>query len=343
MIYTIVQDPDIFSPDEFQNSPLYRSTLLSALKDWVRNCVIFVDQEGRLLNKVVSNIKEMEPQDKKNIKVLFEKYEKGHRFIKKSAACFSSNENPNDLSICHAIVSAHNPDAFIVSAKSSTYFREFGYNEGQPIVLHDYSSSVFCDEVRRFDVKIGRENDYSTLERVLRFAKNIKVFDRNIGRYWDKDYRESLIHLCRLYKDVGEFCNEGQIEIITGFVENKEEDKRKNNEKYADINRTFGINLEREFPFKVSITIKKETGYKILPHPRYLMTDQFILQLDTGFKFFNVVTDKIRENLISVKEVDHNFEWDYAGLLDYTPERTGSLTHNPFAQLHTKRRDTNVR
>ena len=189
------------------------------------------------------------------------------------------------------------------------------------------------DKIERHDFTIGTEHDYTVLTGVLRYARYVRLFDRNIGRYWKEGYRQSLEYLFDLYRDVGEYAKEGWIEIVTGLVENKDAEKKWNQEKYRDLCFDFRQQIEQEYPFQIKFIVKRESGYKNLPHPRYLRTDQFLIQLDAGFKFFNVKTGKARPNVLSVKDVAFPFEYDYLGMPNYEPDTGKMLVHSPFRHM----------
>jgi hypothetical protein len=334
MIYSLVHAPDIYSPKEFYRNPLYSSVLLSALKSWMRNCVILVDNENRITGSILSYLNDMPPQDRKNFKVCLEKLAKKNRIIRRDIDMLQGEDTENDFTVCQEIVRNHLPDAFIVAAKNSIALCDQAEScPGITVALCEYAASSLFDEIERHDFTIGTGNDYTVLKGVLKYARYIRLLDRNIGRYWGNDYRRSLEYLFDLYRDIGEFSKEGQFEIITGLVENKDEDKKKNQEKYSNLCIDFRGQVEKEYPFRITISVKKETSYKNLPHPRYLLTDQFLIQLDAGFKFFNVVTGKQRSNVLGVKEMNFQFAWDYEGLPDYTTTQGNFLMHQPFASL----------
>lgn len=337
MIYSLVHAPDIYSPEEFHNSPLYASVLLSALKSWMRNCVILVDNQNRLMGRMRISLDVMQPQDRKYFQVCLGELAKRNRIIKRGIDTTCSEETDNDFKICQKIVRTHRPDAFIVTAKNLVALNDqTDLCSKKTIVLSEYSSSSLFDEIGRYDFTIGTEHDYNLLEGALRYARDIRIFDRNIGRYWGEDYRQSLEYLFDLYRDVGEYSNEGQIEIVTGLVENNDKDIKNNREKYLSLAVDFRKQVEQEYPFQIKFTIKRESSYKNLPHPRYLRTEQFIIQLDAGFKFFNTVTGKTRSNVLSVKEMAFIFEYDYLGMPDYDTGNGNKLIHSPFRNVRSQ-------
>lgn len=334
MIYALVHSPDIYSPEEFYKNSLYPSVLLSTLKSWMRNCVILVDNQNRLTGRILSHLNGMPPQDKKNIKVCLEKLMKNNRIIGRNIDTVLGEGTDNDFKVCREIVINHHPDAFIVAAKNVEALNDQADPcEGKTVVLSEYPSSSLFDDIGRYDFTIGTEHDYTIIEGALRYARHIKIFDRNIGRYWGEDYRQSLEYFFDLYRDVGEYSKEGRIEIVTGMVENKDEDRRKNQEKYESLFVDFREKVEQEYPFEIRFTIKRESSSKNLPHPRYLRTDQFLIQLDAGFKFFNFVTGKTRSNVLSVKEMAFPFEFDYLGMPNYETDNGKMLVHSPFHQM----------
>lgn len=228
MIYSLVHAPDIYSPEEFRNNPLYSSVLLSALKSWMRNCVILVDNQNRLTGRIRSYLDGMQPQDRKNFQVCLEKLAKRKRIIKRNIDMAQGEDTDNDFMVCQEIVHKHRPDAFIVTAKNFIALSDQASRcHEKTIALCEYAASPLFDEIERHDFAIGTEHDYTVLKGVLRYARYVRLFDRNIGRYWGKDYGQSLEYLFKLYRDIGEFSKEGQIEIVTGLVENKEEEKRR--------------------------------------------------------------------------------------------------------------------
>ena len=334
MIYSLVHAPDIYSPEEFRNAPLYASVLLSALKSWMRNCIILVDNQNKLLKSIKEFLDVMSPQDRKNFQVCLERLAKNNRIIKSDIDRTCIDVADDDFFTCQEICLKHSPDAFIVAEKSLVVLNDqtTPYVE-KTLVLREYPSSSFFDEIGQYDFTIGTENNYTLLKGALKYAKDIRLFDRNIGRYWGEDYRQSLEYLFDLYRDIGEYSKEGQIEIVTGLVENKDADRKSNQEKYLSLAVDFKKQVEQEYPFQFKFTIKKESSYKNLPHPRYLLTEQFIIQLDAGFKFFNTVTGKTRSNVLSVKEMSFIFEYDYLGMPDYDMGNGNKLVHSPFRNV----------
>jgi hypothetical protein len=334
MIYALVHAPDIYSPKEFYRNPLYSSVLLSALKSWMRNCVILVDSENRIEGRIRSYISDMPPQDRINFTKCLKELAKRSRIIRRDIDMLRGEDAVNDITVCQEIVRNHRPNAFIVAVKNSTALCDQTEScAGITVALCEYAASSLSDDIERHDFTIGTEHDYTIIEGALRYAKHIKIFDRNIGRYWDDDYRQSLEYFFDLYRDVGEYSKKGQIEIVTGMVEKTDEDKKKNQEKYLNLCFDFRGQIEKEYPFRITISVKKETSYENLPHPRYLWTNQFLIQLDAGFRFFNVKTGKKRSNVLGVKEMAFPFEWDYEGLPDYTTAQGNFLMHQPFASL----------
>ena len=335
MIYSLVHAPDIYSPEEFHNNPLYSSVLLSALQSWMRNCVILVDNQNRLTRRIRSYLDGMQPQDRKNFQVCLEKLAKRKRIIKRDIDLAQGEDTDNDFTVCQEIVRKHRPDAFIIATKKSIAVSDQASPcHEKTVALCEYAASPLFDEIERHDFTIGTEHDYTVLKGVLGYARYVRLFERNIGRYWGKDYMRSLEYLFDLYRDVGEFSTEGQIEIVTGLVETKDKEKEKENQKkYSDLLIDFREQVEKEYPFQITFTVKKESSYKNLPHTRYLQTEQFLIQLDAGFKFFNSVTGKTRSNVLSVKEPEFPFEYDYLGMPDYEPGNGKALVHSPFRNL----------
>jgi hypothetical protein len=302
MIFDVCLSPRVFDPALNGNTAQYYALAISLLRDFEENCVILVDSdEARVTTTAIREsvggwpIKYRIPAKEVLSRLLARR-----RFV--AVQDYSVAPSCGLMPCRHVvgIASTGRADALLISDNCETTARTV-VDPAAVIPFSEYPLSRFATERRSATSKLLRsgltqtEAERGVLARVFRHATHITIVDRYIGRAvagrdrsqasFGRDYQRSLewiVEVCRQALAAGNRELKGSIEIWCGLdIESLSQ---------ADIDASVGLLRQWETQMNASgaprlrLYIKKETHKGVLPHARYLITDQIAVLVDRGFE-----------------------------------------------------------
>ncbi len=315
MIYSTILLPSALSTENLKagQDSAYCDSSVRILDDLIQNCFLLVDEGGVIEKELFNAVRNSWPIQyrKRGLERLTLLRCRG-RFVRLAQIRYDLVQDCTKIACKHGVgISLKNEtDALIVGENCHTCAKAY-LKEVRPPCQTDivnawaeYSLSNFYKKRRimRIILKNGewtkKNFENNILAPILRFAKHVKIIDRQIGRTARKDkeelsenYFRTLHWIIQLFSDIST-VNNRTIEIYCGIIADKDKRTKEPSNKAELRNKlnaleTFERNLQPELK-KKGITIrvykKKELLGKEVPHARYLTTDQQIgYNIDRGF------------------------------------------------------------
>lgn len=311
-------------PADEMSARLYCGTLVSVLHDAAENCVLLVDG-SHMKQAMYAAVKNWpghtSTTHRLQARAALTALVTRNRFVT------IGNSDPA-LTTCgrpgcgHAlgIVAAEKPDACVyrhgcqecalckVSAPWSTS-------------VDNYPSSNLDRECRRWLERHLADGEWDKprfeseiWDRVFRYATNVRVFDRYIGRhivgkgeyghqplFVSAAYKRTLKWMVSSYANYAKTGVEQRFEVLCGIDWDKVSPARAREAALAL--KAFAQDLEAQFNVSISVQVKREMHNAQTPHDRFLLTDQYALSIGRGA---DLLRDDGRVRDTSVHTLDHD-------------------------------------
>ncbi len=296
-----VQIPRMYDavPDDPASAALYCSLMLRVLQDALSNCVLLVDPENLMTGEMFQSVRRWPPKYRHRCQELLRELRKRNRFVKLDASL------PPVLTCGRAgcgksleIASSQGPD--IVLAPTDCQCCSTGVGERATTVhLIDYGISHFSEirstreRVELADGEMTREE----FERIVwvplfRYAKHVKVFDRNIGHQFveqvrrgssirvKENYARTLEWMFGLFAQLSEGRTGVHFEVTCGLDADIMSNAQMGTA--SDELHSFAERLAARYGGKIEMRVKVESERK-MRHARFVVTDQVALMVERGF------------------------------------------------------------
>ena len=304
MLTRVVIFPCVFSSEtEYQ-------TIITMLKDCLRSGVILIDDKMQLLESIKMNISNTIPIEfQQKINMLLDELGKQRRFVKdNSINLFDGSCSNNTNANCIKLSLDYSRDCFEILIVQYFNCSDNSKINNKIVSIENYSISLLPEklDINNLTIKDGEWTQDNFEKEILiplfRYAKQIKLCDRNIGRYFktNPNYKanlEWLFEVCRKAKNSSTKSFGATFEIYCGAGLKS----NKHHEMISSINE-FEVESRKKYPnFEIEIFIVDESQDKQFPHDRYLITDQFAISIGRGFDLF---INKSKKYPRSIREVE---------------------------------------
>jgi hypothetical protein len=303
MILRTIHFPTAYDPpNSVGDARYYYSGILQILSDALVNCVLLVDEEGQILQQVISSVESWPHSYRISAEKKLRRLRERKRIVKVSACDYAVDGDCSNVGCQHAAGIASSWEAELSVTPETCTCRDECLPGARIVTVCEYQLSAFHERrsaAERCRLRPGewaKERFHSEILRpVFRFAKHVKVIDRHIGRQFTNQLvrsRHSTRALRNRFEDSLEWLFEcfmadsrprdgRTFEIICGLQSTDLSDE----EMAAAATElcAFAARLTNRFGLEVRMTAKAEALNQELPHARYLITDQIALLFDRGF------------------------------------------------------------
>ncbi len=291
------------------------------------NGLLIADEDELLIREMHERIKALPTQSGELLQKLFEEIRKAEdRRIVAYRARIGSRV-PQE--VCCELERHLRPDAVVASEANVAQFNTL-CRESEVILLSNYSYSNCEERRRKYNClpplhKLEFRKCEDLFIRVLRFAKYVRIYDKQIGKGGNMDgFLRGISFILRLWRDYGYFASREDCHVQIYTCEKEKVNPnfvdpgtmRENKDAVAKINAKLVSKLKRSFNWPIRLVVKHDPDQDF--HARYLQTQSAILWMDRGFDFLNwdgeTMTIKQTEIVLRPKASDHLR--DYRNLQD---------------------------
>ncbi len=303
MLFPTIFSPTIFSdiPEDEQARKAVCSNTINLLQDLAENCLILVDSDKYISQKLIENLNKFPVKYRIDAKKIIKFLRTNNRLILIDKESYNLPSHCQELSCQHSlgIASKIYPPAIFMTENCCECIKKQDLNiKKQVIDTCDYPLSNFSSlrsGHRNITLTNGEWNQEQFEDKILipilKYAKHIKIFDRMIGRAinysynhkkFPHNYEQTIIWILDLFNQYSDKNKPRIFSIHTGvnidFLDDITVEEAKN------ILREFESEIKAKYNFEIELILKEETGNEeTLPHDRYLITDQFAIAIGRGF------------------------------------------------------------
>ncbi len=295
MLVRTILLPSVFTSIPEEQASLYSLTI-KLLHELEKTGVILVDDKNCIKTALSQGISEWPEKFKKPAQKLMKKLWKNHRFVELSLRSdIQLNCGRKQCQPCIRIAKEYLPLAVLARQECNSCANK-QLTEVPTVKVIDIEEYSIDDDLRSHLNERARilgkgewkqdKFEQEILIPLFRDAKNIKIYDRWIGRSIltsnaDK-YKLTLEWILDVFLRVSRLGSGGVVEVYSGFYPQKQPGKQPCN--VTDVVtalRQLEAALQKTHP-TVRLIIKKETQACQMPHDRYLITNQVAVSIDRG-------------------------------------------------------------
>lgn len=287
MLVRTVLLPSVFTAIPENESSLYR-VVITLLETLAKNGLILVDDQECIQKLLIAGIEEWPQKYRKQVKVALKRLNEKNRFVKvyiKNESLLTCINKPCDQ--CIQIAHDFCPTAVMTRQECFSCAEQHLKLFNTVKVFNISEDSIYDLFPSDYTLKKGewtqQKFEQNILIPLLRDAKNVKIYDRYIGRSIlapnATKYQLVLEWIIDVFiRERGSKLN-GVFEVYGGF----DIRIRKNEIKSAvDKLRNLENELQKKYP-NFRLVIKKESKESQMPHDRYLITNQVAVSFGRGF------------------------------------------------------------
>ena len=302
MIVTAIVDPTALDRKYWKGNKLYQDQIELFLRDIFINGLLISDGKGKLLRELAEKIK---PIPRHRAITLFEEIKKTKRVVEYKYPIQYHETWKICCELERELEKLHHPPDVIITGED--HRRDINTSATQVITFTDYINSDF--KKKRDDyliekplhkLNLGERKDLFT--RVIRFARKIRIYDKQIGKATSlSGFKRGISFILRLFKESDFHGNKTvEVEIYTfphdhGYTTNPLDQETANNRI-----REFIGELREEFDLSLKLFVMNDNEEQ--HHARYLQTESAILLMERGFDFVDSKNDgTVKPTEISLK------------------------------------------
>lgn len=270
----------------------------------LRNCALLVDEGGEMTREMFAGLRRVHPVYRERVRALGEALRKRKRLVKvqvPSAQGSTCGSTTCDLGMT---IAATYPVRCLVTPGGCTGCLAAGVGCPYTVSLEDFQLSLFAVEREQLETLLIDDATYDRqrveqilFDPILRYARNVKLYDRQIGRSVrasrpevGENFSRTIRWILERFVTVVPADQRGVFEITTG-IDAFSVDTEQEVEQRAWAVYRFGRDLERDFGHAVTVYVRKEgternnggMTHNQLHHDRFLITDPISLQIGRGF------------------------------------------------------------
>jgi hypothetical protein len=300
MVFYVYFDPEVISVARTGGAYAVQS-LISVLRGFTQNCCLFDFEDYRVSDALKSEVESLpEDFDRKIIKTLLAEFKKRNRFVYALAPHYASNQHDSVAVLQQAAA------AFLDLLLLKEFHPPPALPNGIEIAtLANYQHTVFEAERARLAVE-GRTSAESALDekdflnqhfhKAMRHAARIEICDRIFGDRFADNY----IYTTRtMFRWLGEIlANPADCRLI--FHCAKPDGNRNHHllTHLGNFKRAHLANTQIEVQFYELPNVDN-----VLPHERFILTDQIALEIGRGMDFLNQKTARNRDVSVGYKSM----------------------------------------
>lgn len=308
MLFPVVHLPKLYGclpPADGEPATCFRcSAQVGLLGSARRGCVVLVDEGGAMYGEMRARLKSVRPVYQKRITALLTALRKEKRIVDVPVpVIFGSTCGTAGCDLGLTIAATYEPHCLVTPGSCAC----------SPVTVSGWPLAVDIDEFQLSSFAATREetetvrvsrNSYSrerfereVLDPLLRFTRNVKLFDRQIGRLVktpnsqvNGNYARTVRWILERFVTLVPKDRRGIFEITTGieaFSANAEQEVQGR----AEVIYRFGQQLTEDFDHPVTIYVRKEgtdqnsggIQFFQLEHDRFMITDRASVQVGRGF------------------------------------------------------------
>jgi len=276
------------------------SQMLALLRDVERNCVLLVDEGNIMTGEMFAGAHKWPQKYRKKGQELLRELGNRRRMVKvgndatMEVACSAPGCQ-------HAvgILNVETPDV-LVGPEGCQQCASFAESGVAVTGISDYQLSSFADLRRETETIALTDGEWGRVEfeqrvwqPLFRYAKDVKIFDRYIGRHLQRErgggfypqlkpeYSRSLEWIFGQFAALSEGRATRVFEITCGL----EEDRLSPEDMVgaAEVLRSFARMLSEKYGLHMAMNVKVERHDAKMPHARCIITDQLALSVERGF------------------------------------------------------------
>jgi hypothetical protein len=305
MIFYIYLDPDVLSAKNIEND-FAMQALISALRGFTQNCFIAEFEDYRIQDAIKEQVKGLpDNYDKKIIKKLLGALSKRNRFI----YCLIPDYSGNRQDIACAVEQA--PGCFFDLLLFSETNKDTETPDGiEKTTLSTYQSTDF-ENSRSNLARNGRTfvsgelNEKDFLDwcfgKMLRYSTRIEICDKLFGSKFGDNFKYTVKTFLRWLEQI--LIDPENCKLIFHCGKPAGHTDHYIKTQLAEFRTGRFENLSIEIQF-----YQLPDNIRYLPHDRFMITDQVVIDLGRGLDFLDRKTHKNRDLTIgykSFKEVDN--------------------------------------
>jgi len=330
MLYSTIHHPSIYNISCCNTSDdlFYYSNVLAILRDAYKNCILLIDKNNDLLDRIKKHIDKW-PEDYRVLakKLLKQIYTKNRIISVDSAKCSVINEDckNDDCNILQNIINCYK-DIVIVLSKCPNCIHNVS---GEIIELEKYQLSNFVNKKRRLSYTISYNDrtpsDYANqiFIPIFKYCNAIKIIDRLIGSHISShpgnlraNYKRGLDFLAECISISG---NKNVIvELYTSILLPKplyELDSTEISSIRSTIHNieSFVDKLNKKYNLSIKTIFKDDKTDFV--HDRFIITDQIGIYIGRGFDLLDA-NKKVNDNTIGLLDSYNSVEVNIRSLTD---------------------------
>ncbi|HEY9634333.1 MAG TPA: hypothetical protein V6D14_13040 [Coleofasciculaceae cyanobacterium] len=279
-----------------ENQHAHYGMVIRLLQDLEKNGVVLLDDTHSIRASLLQDIPKWPVKFRKKAEVLLTALKKKNRFVEvslKDEVQATCKNKPCQQGI--RIAKIYLPPAILASqgCNQCAQANLSSVPSVEVVDVAEYCISDFFEfHLKPGDHVLGKGEwkqdkfEQEILIPLFRDAKNIKIYDRWIGRSIltsnaDK-YKLTLEWILEVFLRVYRSGSGGVFEVYSGFYTQKQAGKPPSNKTDAvTALRQLEIDMQKMHP-SVRLIIKKETQPLQMPHDRYVITNQIAISIDRG-------------------------------------------------------------
>jgi hypothetical protein len=307
MLLRTVHIPRIYTdlpPDPYSGQ--YCALVLSILQGMEENCLLLVDDSELILKEITDGVDRWPPKYRKRAQQALTMLRKRHRFAKVPFTLLPHVGCGRAGCQCAVSIANQNKIDCLLGADNCTV------EPADAIRISDFVLSAFEARRRasqRYELADG-EWDKSEFERniwepLFRDAKHVKLFDRMLGRTVTESQPPAVKqNFVRGFDWVFEqfakhnVGRSGSVFEVTSAL--KQSLTPPQTKTAAETLRRFARDLSNKYGVPMTMKVKRETGTLIMPHDRFMFTDQIALWVSRGFDLLDGNGNKVRDVIIRI-------------------------------------------
>ena len=319
MVYYVYLEPDVFAAAG-RNSPYGIQALIAALRGFLQNCCVMEFDDSRIQHSIGEKVKTIiQPHDHKTITTLLNTLAKRNRFV----YCLSPDytDKKTDRQCMFEQASTALIDMALLESKPTAKIASVA--DLQIATLEDYQNTYF--EMER--AKISSEGRIcvpgqmangefldGNFKKAFRHASKITVCDRVFGEHFKDNFKYTALEIIRWIGNVLNDAAAAKLCFHCGEPRECTQQYMQDEIRAARDSAVPDLMIAIQF-------YADDISHQLLPHDRFIMTDQFCFSIGRGLDFLDRSTGRNRDVSLSIISQD-----ECQKVLDcYAPKRTAEV------------------
>ena len=302
MVFYVYMDPDIFSIDSSGNNyELLMNILIGILRGFTQNCCLAEFENYRIQDSIKEKINELPDSfERKKIKKLLAKLAKRNRFIYCLVPDYSE-EKEDVLSVSEQASNCFLDLLLLKELQNNIKFPD----DIEIKTIENYIGSDFEEERSELSnngrvFKTGEFSESEFLDRcfmkMMRHSSKIEIYDKMFGSKFGDNFKYTIKIFLRWFETViaePENCE---------FIFHCQKPRGKTDDYIRMELASFKTGRLKNLK-KMEIQFYEfMNGSQVLPHDRYIVTDQFAIDFGRGLDFLDKKTKRNRDLTMSNKD-----------------------------------------